>query len=481
MDFYEVLAKIVDILQREGRTSYRALKRQFDLDDEYLEDLKVELIEVKQCAVDQDSKMLIWTGSTESAQLPTPAPSPSETTQPPTIQQDQPTQVKPPPTESRTPEAERRQLTVMFCDLADSTKLSGQLDPEDLRDVIRAYQETAAGVIQRYEGHITQYLGDGLLVYFGWPQAHEDDAQRGVHAGLGMVNAMDTLNTRLEKDKGVRLSVRIGIHTGPVVIGEMGGGGRQERLALGETTNIAARLEGLAQPNTVVISDTTYRLVEGYFRCDGLGTPALKGVASPMQIYRVQQATEVQGRLDVAIARGLTPLVGREQEVGLLLQRWTQVKEGQGQVVLLSGEAGIGKSRLVQVLKDHVTDEPHTRLECRSSPHYQNTALYPITDLLQRTLQWQPGDASETKLEKLEQVLQAYRLPLHESVPIFASLLSLSVSEDRYAALDLDPAAATPEDLGDDRGDAVGTHRAPTGAVHPGRSALDRPHDPGGA
>ena len=265
----------------------------------------------------------------------------------------------------------------MFCDLADSTKLSGQLDPEDLRDVIRAYQETAAGVIQRYDGHIAQYLGDGLLVYFGWPQAHEDDAQRSLHAGLGIVEAITTtLNPRLQQEKGVQLTVRLGVHTGPVVIGEMGGGGRHENLATGETVNVAARLEGLAAPNTVVISDTTYRLVEGYVACDDLGTHSLKGVAIPMQTYRVRQATSAQSRIEVAITRGLTPLVGRESEVTLLLERWAQVKEGQGQVILLSGEAGIGKSRLVQVLQDHIADTAHVRLECRSSHYYQNTALY---------------------------------------------------------------------------------------------------------
>jgi class 3 adenylate cyclase len=219
----------------------------------------------------------------------------------------------------------------MFCDLADSTKLSGQLDPEDLRDVIRAYQETAAGVIQRYDGHIAQYLGDGLLVYFGWPQAHEDDAQRSLHAGLGIVDAITTtLNPRLKAEKGVQLTVRLGVHTGPVVIGEMGGGGRHENLATGETVNVAARLEGLATPNTVVISDTTYQLVEGYFNCDDLGTQSLKGVATPMQAYCVLRATGAQGRLDVAMIRGLTPLVGREQEVGLLIERWAQIKEGMG-------------------------------------------------------------------------------------------------------------------------------------------------------
>jgi class 3 adenylate cyclase len=178
----------------------------------------------------------------------------------------------------------------MFCDLVGSTQLSGQLDPEDLREVIRAYQETAAGIIQRYEGHIAQYLGDGLLVYFGWPLAHEDDAQRGVHVGLGIIEAMGGLNDHLGQEKGVQLTVRIGLHTGPVVIGEMGDGGRHEPLALGETTNIASRLEGMADPNTVVISDTTYRVVEGYFACEDLGLHDLKGVATPVQTYRVTQA-----------------------------------------------------------------------------------------------------------------------------------------------------------------------------------------------
>ena len=270
----------------------------------------------------------------------------------------------------------------MFCDLADSTKLSGQLDPEDLRDVIRAYQSISADVIERYEGYIAQHLGDGLMVYFGWPQAHEDDAHRAIHAGLGILEAMGGLNTRLEQEKGIRLAARIGIHTGLVVVGEIGKGASQELLALGETPNIASRVEGIAEPGTVAISASTYQLIRGYFDCEDLGQHELKGVDEPQQVYRVVRTSGAQSRLDVATTRGLTPLVGREQEVGLLLERWQQVKDGQGQVVLLSGEAGIGKSRLVQVLKEHVRDGQHTILECRSSPYYQNTALYPITDML---------------------------------------------------------------------------------------------------
>jgi hypothetical protein len=202
-----------------------------------------------------------------------------------------------------------------------------------------------------------------------------------------LLDAMKTLNARLEQEHGIRLSIRVGIHTGLTVIGDMGAGQKHESLALGEASNIAARIQSLAAPDTVAISADTYHLVEGYFTLEDLGRHTLKGVAETLQVYRVLRHSGVQSRLDVAGTRGLTPLVGREQEVGLLLERWLWVKEGQGQVVLLSGDAGIGKSRLVQVLKDHVTSEPHTRLECRSSPHYQHSALYPIIDLFHRLLQ----------------------------------------------------------------------------------------------
>jgi predicted ATPase len=224
-----------------------------------------------------------------------------------------------------------------------------------------------------------------------------------------------------------------------MVVGEIGGEGRQEQLALGETPNIAARLQGLAQPDTVVISDRTARLVEGYFTCQPLGAQELKGVAQPLQVYRVLYASAAQRRLDVAATRGLTPLVGRASEVALLQERWVQVKDGMGHVVVLSGEAGIGKSRLVQVLKEQVAGEAHTRWECRCSPYYQHTALYPIIDLLQRALRWQPEDTAEEKLAKLEQMLRQYRLPLQETMPLYAALLSVPLPDDRYPPLSLSP------------------------------------------
>ena len=357
MDFYEILDQVIDLLKQRGRASYRALKRQFTLDDAYLEDLKVEIIKVQRLAVDQDGEMLIWAGGAETN--PTPTAQPSLQQESSLAEHATPGEV--PRTTPHTSEAERRQLTVMFCDLVDSTRLSSQLDPEDYREVVREYQSACAEVIRRYDGHIAQYLGDGLLVYFGYPHSHEDEAQRAVSTGLGILNALKQLHTRLEQDQGIRLALRIGIHTGLVVVGDIGEGPRQEQLALGETPNVAARLQGLAAPDSVVISDATHRLVQGYFHCREWGEQTLRGVTEPIAVYRVLSESGVQSRLDVASTRGLTPLVGRESEVTILLERWEQAKDGHGQTLLLSGEAGIGKSRLVQVLKDHVAAEPHTQ------------------------------------------------------------------------------------------------------------------------
>src|SRR5262249_33091173 len=251
--------------------------------------------------------------------------------------------------------------------------------------------------------------------------------------------AVEALNTSLEPAKGITLAVRLGIHTGLVVVGAMGGGGRQEQLALGETPNVAARIQALAAPNSLAVSSGTYRLIQGYFACRDLSEQILRGVAEPVHVYRVLQESGARGRLDVAATRGLTPLVGRESEVTLLLERWEQGKAGQGQVVLLTGDAGIGKSRLVQMLKDHVANEPHVRWECRSAEYAQNTALYPLTDFFQRALHWQQRDTAEVRLEKLEQELRRYRLPLAETIPLVAPVLSLSIPDDRYSPLNLSP------------------------------------------
>ena len=436
MTFEEVVDQALAMLQRRGRVTYRLLKRQFSLDGEALEDLKCELIEGQRLAADENGTVLVWTG--HAAPMPAPASTPID--QHPVLH-DAVTLAAPPPTAPHPPDAERRQLTVLFCDLVDSTALSSQLDPEDLREVVRAYQDTCAKVIARFEGHIAQYLGDGLLVYFGYPLAHEDDAQRAVRAGLGVLEALEQLNTRLTQERGVHLAVRLGIHTGLVVVGEVGGGTRQEQLALGETPNLAARLQGIAAPNTLVISATTFQLLGGFFACQPLGTPPLKGQAQPLAVYRVLYESMARSRLEAAASStGWTPLVGREQDIELLRERWAQVKEGVGQVVLLSGEAGIGKSRLVQVLQAQVAAEPQACLTpCQCSPYYQNTALYPMIDLLERVaLRFEREESSPQKISKLEGFLVQYGLPLAETIPLLAALLSLPLPAD-YAPLTISP------------------------------------------
>jgi class 3 adenylate cyclase/predicted ATPase len=420
VDFVAVVDQAIALLRQRGRLTYRTLQLQFQLDDAHLAALTDELIKGQRLATDEDGAVLVWTGDTATPGSPaSPASVPA-----------------PPPAAPVPPDAERRQLTILFCDLVASTALSRQLDPEDYRAVVRAYQEACAPVIERFSGHVAQYLGDGLLVYFGYPLAHEDDAQRAIRAGLAMIAAMGALATRLEQH-GVQLAIRVGIHTGPVVVGEMGAGGRREQLALGETPNVAARLEGLAAPNTVVISAAVQQLVQGYFVCDDLGAPAIKGVEIPFQVYRVVGESGVQSRLEVTSPRGLTPLVGREAEVAMLRDRWAQVKDGLGQVVLLSGEAGIGKSRLVQVLKDHLTGEPHTLFECRCSPYHINSALYPMIDLWQRVLRFETAETPADKLHRLEQMLAHAHLPLAEMGPLLAALLALP--DERYPPLALTP------------------------------------------
>jgi class 3 adenylate cyclase len=391
---------------------------QFHLDDEQLEALKDELIEAQRLAVDERGRVLVWSST-------------------PTDQLTSPVQNVPLATTPHVPDAERRQLTVLFCDLVDSTSLAQQLDPEDYRAVVRSYQEAAVVAMQPFDGYVAQYLGDGLLVYFGYPQAHEDAAQRAVHAGLAIVEALTPLKTRLASHDGVRVAVRLGLHTGVVVVGSVGSGSRQEQLALGDTPNIAARLQSLAAPNTVVLSTETARLLHGGFVLEDLGVQQLKGVAEPMVVYRV-----IRPREPASDETELPPgrfLVGREAELGLLMQRWQQSKMGLGQVVLLSGEAGIGKTALVEILRAHVAQEGYTRIGFRCSPYHTHSALYPVIEHVQRVLRLDRQDSSEAMLAKLEQALQQSGLPLPEVVPLLAALLSVSLPEGRYTAMTLTP------------------------------------------
>jgi predicted ATPase/class 3 adenylate cyclase len=331
--------------------------------------------------------------------------------------------------------AERRRLTVMFCDLVGSTELSGQLDPEELHDLMREYQRVCADVINRHAGHIAQIRGDGLLVYFGYPIAHEDDAQRAVRAGLEIVAALARLPAQLAKT----LRVRVAVHTGLVVVGQLGDETNPNAMAIaGETPNIAARLQGIAEPDTVIISAPTHRLIDGFFRCRSLGAHTLKGVAAPIELYSVLEESDIQSRFDQAVATGLTPFVSREAEVAHLVELWERARDGAGNVVLLSGEAGIGKSRLLRVLKEGTTGEAVTDLEARCSPYYQGSALHPIIGFFQHLLQFQRDDSAETRLATLERVLDNFGFPLSETVPLFAALLSFPAGH-RYQPLAMTP------------------------------------------
>jgi class 3 adenylate cyclase/predicted ATPase len=437
MTFEELLDQAVAMLQRQGRVAYRALKRQFDLDDAAFDDLKEALLYAHPEVLDDEGRGLIW--PREIAAPAAPA-SPSALPAPRSVLPEDPPRSAMRPGELSPSDAERRQLTVMFCDLVDSTSLAGHLDPEDYRDVVRAYLETCAEVIQRFDGHIAKYLGDGILVYFGYPHAHEDDAQRAVYAGLGMREAIAQMNERLARERGLCLAVRLGIHTGLVVAGELGGGATREPLAIvGETPNIAARLQAVAEPNTVVISITTYQLVQGFFVCQDLGTPPLKGVATPLQVYRVHGERAAESRFEAGRTTGLTPLIGRDEELGLILRRWAQARAGEGQVVLLTGEPGIGKSRLLEAVHERLTAEPHLQLLYQCSPYHTNSAFYPIIVQLARTAHFESGDPPAQQLDKLEALLAQATPRVGEVAPLVAALLALP-ADDRYPPLALSPA-----------------------------------------
>jgi class 3 adenylate cyclase/tetratricopeptide (TPR) repeat protein len=317
------------------------------------------------------------------------------------------------------PEAERRQLTVMFCDLVGSTRLSLDLDPEELRELLRGYQAACARAIERFDGHIAQYLGDGVLVYFGYPVALENEAERAVRAGLSVAEEVHRLGAKWRHRTGETLAVRIGIHTGLVVVGEVGSGAKRENLALGGTPNIAARLQSIAEPNTVVISAVTHRLVSRSFATTDLGPRTLRGVSGIGAIYRVD------GIQDEVRSGRRTELVGRERELAALAEMWDDVRDGRGRTVILVGDAGIGKSHLVDGFLDTLADVSHIVIECRCLPYYHNTALHPFVDRLESEIGLRAGKSPEQALHSLEKLLERDGLPVREAMPAFAALLGL--------------------------------------------------------
>ena len=457
MAFVDVLARVAWTLLAEGRVSYRRIKREFGLDDDAVEDLRHELILVKHVAIDQDGEFLCWAGTAGSA-IPSATTPRSPALQPlaavadgtsghtPLALPETPATPEPPapePTTQSASDAERRPLTVMFCDLADSTALSTKLDPEDLQDVIRAYQSCCTALIQEYEGFVAKYMGDGILVYFGYPKSLERNAERAVRSALAIVEAMAGLNHTLGREKKIEIAVRIGISTGMVVVGEVVGEGlAQERTVIGEAPNIAARLQGVARRNGIVLGALTKELAGDAFDYEDLGAQTLKGISGTVSAWGVT-GLKGDGAADVDRTMGDAPpppLVGRDEETGLLRRAWQSTKEeGRGQVVTISGEAGIGKSVLIDGLRAEVRAEGLPRITFRCSPYHTGSALYPVIEHIKLLAGWQPEDGVEARLAKLEAALEIFDQPLGETVPLLAALFSLALPEDRYPTLAVTP------------------------------------------
>jgi class 3 adenylate cyclase len=334
---------------------------------------------------------------------------------------------------AREASAERRQLTVMFSDLVGSTALSARLDPEDLRDVISAYHRCVAEAVRRFDGFVAKYMGDGVLIYFGYPSAHEDDAERAVRAGLAMTETVAQLTP------GEPLQVRVGIATGLAVVGDLvGEGASQEQAIVGETPNLAARLQALAEPGTIVVAAATRRLLGDRFTLDALGTRTLKGFPEPVEVFTVTGLSAAESRFESVRGGGLTGFVGREHELGLLLERWSLARDGEGQVVLLCGEPGIGKSRILNELRTRLEQERARSLRFHCSPYYVNSAFYPIFDNFERALQLVSEETPEVKLDKLEAlVVGQYGRP-RKDVRFIAAILSVPC-DDRYGTVTMTP------------------------------------------
>ncbi|MDQ1458805.1 MAG: hypothetical protein QOI08_289 [Actinomycetota bacterium] len=380
MGFLDTVRQAATLLRQEGRVSVRALRRELDLDDKTLDDVVEELVEVRLVAI-RDGDVL------------------TAVSEPPSAGDD------------------RRDLTVLFCDLVGSTELSTRLDSEDYGEALRVYHEAVTDVVTACGGYVAQLLGDGLLVLFGYPEAQEDSADQAVRAALEIVHVVDAL--------GRNLSVRVGLHSGPSVVRTVGAGGRQDTVVLGETPNVAARVQAIAQPGEVMVSAATHRLVAGWFVVEDSGAHAIKGLVQPMTTYRVLRPSAVRSRLEARSVRGLSPLVGRDRERKVLVDGWTAAVRGDGQALHLCGEPGIGKSRLALVLRDRVAAEPHRWLAGSCTPYVRNTAFHPIIELVEQSLGFAARDMPTDRVRLVEQGLRAVGLANEESLALITSLLAL--------------------------------------------------------
>jgi class 3 adenylate cyclase/tetratricopeptide (TPR) repeat protein len=442
MSFDDLLNQTIDMLRRHKRVSYRALRRQFEVDDGYIEDLKSEIIEVLRLGVDEDGKVLVWAGEPAVREpivreLGDPAFSAGAAKS--SRGQDAAGDEAPGSSGSagekrrdvspRPAAGERRHLTVMFCDLVDSTPLAERLDPEELGDVFGVWQDACAEAVAEHGGHISDYRGDGVFVYFGYPSAHEDGPHRALRAALGMLHRLDGVNARLQRTHATTLAVRIGIHTGLVLLSDLGGRFVRDQFALGETPNIAARLQAVAEENQIIVSGALRNLVRGYFTFDELGERNLKGVSKPVAACRVLGETDARERLQ-ANEKGSTTFVARESEIAALRLRWALSLQGHGQAVLLIGEAGIGKSRLVRVATALADADSAQRVIMRCSPYHSASSLHPVIEHARQYLEIDRYEPAEANFSRLKRSLESSGLPdAARDAELIGGVLGLSLNE----------------------------------------------------
>src|SRR5512132_2777196 len=439
MTFEEILNQAIALLQRQGRVSYRALKRQFDLDEAYVEDLKLELIEVHQVAVDQDNTMMVWIGgaatsppvATDAASVRARVPDTAPLTYTPPHLTDKILAARP------ALEGERKQVTVLFADLKDSTELIRGLDPEAAQQLLDPAIHCMMDAVHRFEGTVNQVLGDGIMALFGAPIAHEDHALRACYAALAMQAAMRATTEEVRRTRGLELRMRVGLNSGAVVVRAIGNDLHMDYSAVGETTHLAARMEQTATPGSIRLSAATLRLVEGLVQVTALGPVPVKGLEEPVEVFELVGASPLRRRLQAAAARGLTRFVGRQHELAALHQALAQAAAGHGQVVALVGEAGVGKSRLVYEFVHSHRTQGWRVLESASVSYGKATPYFPVIDLLKRYCQIEDRDDTRTVRARVTGQVLTLDAALQETIPALLALLDALPDDSPF--LDLDP------------------------------------------
>ena len=434
MDYDAVLLQVLELLQREKRLSYRVLKRRFGLDDNDLEDLKEDLIYAKQLAVDEEGRVLIWTGASEA--MPPPAFPPGHA-----LDQAPLTYTPPHLTEkilaSRAAlEGERKQVTILFADLKDSTELIRDLDPEAAQQLLDPALRHMMEAVHRYEGTVNQVLGDGIMALFGAPIAHEDHAMRACYAALAMQAAMREYTEEVRRAHGLEMRIRVGLNSGEVVVRAIGNDLHMDYSAVGQTTHLAARMEQLATPGSIRLTAATLRLVEGLVRVDALGQVPVKGLAEPVEVFELVGASAIRGRLQASVARGLTRFVGREREIETMGQTLARSAAGHGQVVAVVGEAGVGKSRLIYEFVHSHRTEGWLVLESASVSYGKATPYFPIIDLLKRYAHVEERDDARTIRAKVTGQVLTLDETLQEAIPALLSLLDALPEDSSFQKLD---------------------------------------------